>query len=391
MRMSWIIALVIAVAAGAWIASGAFLGDDESGAATAETEADGDVAAPERPTPTVRIMNSVAETMTNALILQGRTVADREVMLSAETDGPVTDVMIERGSVITSGELIARLAPEDREARLAEARALLTQREIEFVAAERLNEQGHASDTSLAQARAALDSALALYELAEVDLHRLDINAPFDGYVQDRYVEVGTYVRAGDDIATIIDLDPIRVAGQVSERHLGQIELGSVGEVILIDGRVVQGMVSYISAVASEATRTFQLEVEIPNPDGAIIQGLTAELRLPTRPIAAHRLSPSVLNLADDGQVGVMAVTEDSMTEFMPVQVVGATSDEIWVAGLPEELSIIVVGQGFVQSGILVETTIVDGVPNRPDATTEATASASLAAETAEASAQGSN
>jgi multidrug efflux system membrane fusion protein len=243
----------------------------------------------------------------------------------------------------------------------------------------------------LAQARAALDSALALVELAEVGLHRLEIAAPFDGYVEDRYVEVGTYVRAGDDIATIIDLDPIRVAGQVSERHLGQIELGTVGEVSLIDGRVVPGMVSYISAVASDATRTFQLEVEIPNPDGEIIQGLTAELRLPTRPVAAHRLSPSVLNLADDGQVGVMAVTEDSMTQFMPVHVVGASADEIWVAGLPDELTIIVVGQGFVQSGILVETTLVDGVPNRPDATEAATASASLDMTASDGSAQGNN
>ena len=389
MRTSWIIALVIAVGAAAWIASGVFFGSGDTDAATVEAE--GETAEPERPIPTVRIMNSVAEPLTHALTLQGRTVADREVVLSAETDGPVTEVLIERGSEISAGDLIARLAPEDREARLAEARALYTQREIEFIAAERLNEQGHASDTSLAQARAALDSAMAMVELVQVDLNRLEIRAPFDGYIEDHFIEVGTYVRAGDDIATILDLDPIRVAGEVSERNLGQIELGAVAEVGLIDGRVVPGVVSYISAAASDATRTFRLEVEIPNPDGAIIQGLTAELTVPTQQVIAHRLSPSVLNLADDGQVGVMAVTEDSMTEFMPIEVIGATSDEIWVTGLPETLSIIVVGQGFVQPGVQVETTLVDGVPNRPDAT----ASASLAAETAgadvDAGAEGSN
>ena len=366
MRTSWIIALVIALGAIAWIGSGQLLGTDETDAAATVEE---ETVEQERPTPTVRIMNSVAETFANALILQGRTVADREVMLSAETDGPVTEVNVERGSDIGAGDLIARLAPEDRQARMAEAAALLAQREIEFTAAERLHGQGHVSDTNLAQARAALDSALALHELAGVDMHRLDVVAPFDGHVEDRYVEVGTYVRAGDNIATILDLDPIRVAGQVSERHLGQIEMGAVAEISLIDGRVLPGVVSYISAAASEETRTFQLEVEIPNPDGAIIQGLTAELRLPTRQIVAHRISPSVLNLADDGQVGVMAVTEDNITEFLPVQVVGATSDEIWVAGLPETLSIIVVGQGFVQPGVVVEATVVDGVPNRPDAT----------------------
>lgn len=388
MRVSWIIALGIALLAGAWIVAGAVFGNGDPGGASDEAAAE--PVDQERPIPTVRVMESVAEAMTDTLVLQGRTVADREVSLSAETDGPVIEVPVERGSQVTQGQVIARLAPEDRLARLAEARALLSQREIEFNASQTLNERGHASDTTLAQARAALDSALALVELAEVALHRLEVVAPFDGYVQERRVELGTYVRAGDEIATIIDLDPIRVAGQVSEQNLGDFELGTVAEVSLIDGRVVPGVVSYISASASEATRTFQLEVEIPNPDGAIIQGLTAELRVPTQQVVAHRVSPSVLNLADDGRVGVMAVTEDNMTAFMPVEIVGATSDEIWLAGLPETLSIIVVGQGFVQPGIQVEPTLVDGVPNRPDATT----SASLAAETAgatEVSAEGSS
>ena len=367
MRTSWIIALVIGVMAAAWIAGGYFIGNDATDAATVEAEAE--AAAPERPMPSVRIMQSVAEPMTNSLTLQGRTVADREVTISAETDGPVTEVLVERGSEIAEGDLIIRIAPEDRHARLAEAEALYSQREIEFIAAERLNEQGHASDTTLAQARAGLDSAMAMVELAQVDMNRLEIVAPFDGYIEDRYVEVGTYVRAGDQIATILDLDPIRIAGQVSERHLGQIELGAVAEVGLIDGRTVPGVVSFISAAASEATRTFRLEVEIPNPDGAIIQGLTAELRVPTQQIIAHRISSSILNLADDGRVGVMTVTDDNVVEFLPITIVGTTSDEMWVTDLPDSLALIVVGQGFVQPGVQVETMLVDGVPNRPDAT----------------------
>ncbi|MEM7442685.1 MAG: efflux RND transporter periplasmic adaptor subunit [Pseudomonadota bacterium] len=387
MRTSWIIALVIGVGAGAWIAGGVLLGggDTDAGAVEAEVE----TVEEERPLPTVRIMESVAEAMTNSITLQGRTVADREVSLSAETDGPVLEAHVERGSHVSAGDLLARLAPEDRQARRAEAEALYRQREIEFIAAERLNQQGHASDTSLAQARAGLDSAMALVELSQVDLDRLDIVAPFDGIIEDRYVEVGTYVRAGDQIATILDLDPIRVAGEVSERHLGQIGLGTVAEVGLIDGRVVPGAVSFISAAASEATRTFRLEVEIPNPDGTIIQGLTAELTVPTQQVIAHRLSASVLNLADDGQVGVMAVNEDNVTEFLPIRIVGATADEIWVSGLPDTVSIVVVGQGFVQPGIEVEATLVDGVPNRPDATT--TASVSVGASEQDSASEGSN
>ncbi|MEQ9813019.1 MAG: efflux RND transporter periplasmic adaptor subunit [Azospirillaceae bacterium] len=370
MRVSWLIAFLIAAAAIAWIGSSyVFPAQEETSAA------ESDPAATETPAaaahqPAVRVMTISAQPMTNALELQGRTIANRQTEVRSEVDALVAEIMAERGELIEEGQMIARMAVEDRQARVREAEALVAQRRIEFEAAERLNNQGYRSDTDVAQARAQLDSAEALLELARINLERINIRAPFGGVVAERPIEVGNYVRVGDTVATILDLDPITVAGQVAERFLGQIEYGTVAQVTFINGQTVPGVVSFIASTTDPATRTYRVEVEVPNPDNRIIEGLTARLDLPIRQVEAHLLSPAVLNLSDGGEVGVYAVNEDNVVEFHPGSIVGSNGELVWLGGLPETLRIIVVGQGFVTPGTEVEVEEVDEIPNRPDALT---------------------
>lgn len=370
MSRSWLIALFIALAAGGWVAFGSILTNPDQAPADqqAADQSSGPAAEPDQPVIEVRAMTVSAGPITSGLVLQGRTVADRSVTLRAETDGPVEAVMVTRGERVSAGDEIVRLAVEDREAVLAESEALVRQREIEFDAALRLNQQGYRSETDLAQAQAALDAARARLELARQQLSRIIVRAPFDGVVNDRLVETGDYVRAGDNIAYLIDLDPIRVQGQISERFIGQIELGTVGMVTLVGGQEVTGVVSYIGNVASEQTRTFPIELEIPNPENRVIEGLTAEMRMPTREVVGYRLPSSVLSLADNGEVGVYTVDDGNLVQFHAAQIVGGDADSVWLTGLPETMDLIVVGQGYVRPGTEVAVRYVDELPNRPDA-----------------------
>jgi multidrug efflux system membrane fusion protein len=370
MSRSWLIALFIALAAGGWIAFGSMLTQPEQAADSESEPATQAVAEQaERPLPSVRVLPVSAQTLTSGMVVQGRTTADRYVTIRSETEGPVEEVLVERGESVSAGQELVRLDVEERQARLAEAEALVRQREIEFAAAERLNQQGYRSETDLVRAEAALDSARANLELARQSLDQTVIRAPFDGVINDRMVEDGDFLRVGDSIAHLIDLDPIRVEGQIAERFIGQIEVGTVGMVRLVGGQEVPGVVAYIGRVASDQTRTFPVEVEIPNPEGRIIEGLTAQLQLPTRQVVGYRLPSSVLNLADDGQVGVYTVDGDNMVRFHAAEIVGGDADTIWLAGLPDQMDLIVVGQGYVSDGSEVEVQYVDEIPNRPDAT----------------------
>lgn len=355
MKRSWIIAGLVAVAATGWLVSGQI--DLGLSVPTAPTAAQSLVSGPQVPeiVPRVRVAVSVAEPVTNELILQARTVAKRRVDLRAETHGVVEEILVARGAAVEAGAPLVRLSVDEREARIAEARALLEQREIEFTAAEELNRRGYRANTQLAASRAALDAARAALRLAEVQVENLLVSAPFDGVIAERMVELGDYVDVGDPIARLLDFDPVRIVAQVSERHLGVITEGIPGRARLVDGQTLEGTVTFVATEANPATRTFAVELEVPNGDGRIIEGVTAELILPYADIRAHRLPPSALTLSDGGLIGVKAVDDEDRVVFHPVDIVDGDREAIWVSGLPDRLRIILVGQDYVRAGDVVE------------------------------------
>ena len=126
--------------------------------------------------------------------------------------------------------------------------------------------------------------------------------------LDDRNAEVGHYLQIADPVATIIDLDPIVLVGYATERDVSQLEIGGPARARLLDGREVVGALRFIAARAETETRTFRIEVEVPNSDYEIRDGLSAELVVPVEDVPAHRVSPAVLTLGPNGEVGVKLV-----------------------------------------------------------------------------------
>jgi len=340
---SWTLTLTITLLVVLWVLSGSFSEDDIK-VAPAEQN-------PIAKQLNVRVESSVAEPMTNRFILQGQTLAKRKITLKAETSGTVKSIQIDRGELVKPGAKLLQLAVDIRDARLVEAKSLLLEREAQYAAAKSLKQEGFQAEIEIAKAKAELDSAKSMVTMAELELERINVEAPISGIVNTRMVEIGDYVSPGDPLLVIVDLNPIRIVGQVSERYLGQIQVGKVGEIRLLDNTIIKASVSYVGSVASENTRTFPVEMEIPNPRGEIIEGITAELHLPIKKVMAHKIPPSALSLLDNGTLSVKAVDKESVVIAHPIQILGETKDGIWLGGLPPKLSIITVGHEFVKPG----------------------------------------
>jgi multidrug efflux system membrane fusion protein len=116
----------------------------------------------------------------------------------------------------------------------------------------------------------------------------------------------------------------------------------------------VRGTIRYVAPVADSATRTFAVELEVDNREGQLRAGGTAELRIPAETVLAHRISPSLLTLDDEGNVGVKIINTNGEVEFVEADIAIAETNGIWVAGLPPTATIITVGQGFVPDGAVV-------------------------------------
>ncbi|WP_366553762.1 efflux RND transporter periplasmic adaptor subunit [Aquibaculum sediminis] len=347
MNRSLLLAILIAVGATLWVVSGPLLSQDDG---PDMQKAPAALDRSER-RPDVRVRQQQAEPHTLELIINGRTEMTREVEIRAEQSGAVVKLPGKKGDVLEEGALIARLADRDRSAAVEEARARLTSRELEFNAADRLLQRGHTAETQHAAARAEMQQARAALRRAEVALEQLEVRAPFAGVLEERSAELGDFLREGDTVARLVDLDPLLVVAMVNERDIGDLSVGDRGTARLADGREAEGRLRYIARTAEEATRTFRVELAIPNPSNVFPAGVTAELRLPLEVVPAHLVSPAILVLADDGTVGVRAVDEEDRVVFHPVTIIEQRPEGVWVAGLPDEVTLITVGQEYVLAG----------------------------------------
>ncbi|MBO0346127.1 efflux RND transporter periplasmic adaptor subunit [Roseibium sp. CAU 1637] len=303
----------------------------------------------------VQVTKLVARDRSATLEIHGRTEAHAKVQVQAETAAVVISRPTNAGEQIAKGDVLCQLDAGTRQAKVLEAEANLAQAELNFKAADRLSQNGYTAQTTLAAQQAGLNAAKARLQEAQEELKWVTVRSPIDGIIESPMADVGTRLNVGDTCATVVDFNPMIAIGQVSERNIGKLSLGMPAEVKLISGQTVQGALSYIGPAADPDTRTFRIEVEIDNHDGTTRDGLTALTRIVLPSEKAHLIDSSILTLNDDGQVGVRAVSDDNVTQFHPVSVMGGGDDGMWVKGLPDTLDVITVGQDYVKDGEKVQ------------------------------------
>jgi len=306
----------------------------------------------------VRVQELIAQPLLREIIITGRTAPYRMATVRAEIDGRVTEILAERGARVQKNQLIARLAVDDRETRLKEAQALLSQRETDYKAKRDLAKKGFQAETQIAEAFALLESAKNGVMQAQLAVNNLAIKIPFDGVLTQRPVEIGDYVRVGDVVAEIMDETKFLVIGDLNELERAAVRVGNRAEVRLITGDTVTGKISLLATQADSATRTFQIEVEITNNDKTFAAGQTCEIIIPMETIAAHQISAALLSLNDAGIVGVKAVNLENKVEFYPAELIRSEGSGVWLKNLPTKLRLITVGQGFVRLGDVVQPTV---------------------------------
>ena len=358
--------------------------------------------------------HSSAQAIKSAVVLRGQTEAARQVEVRSETSATVISPPLPSGTFIEAGQLLCKLDPGTRgalfaeaksrlaeansrlseaksripesHARVIEARARLDEANVNQNAAVKLSEDGFATDTrvkgadaavaaaeagveaaksglsaatsGIQSAEAGIESAMAGIAAAEKELSRLEITAPFKGLLEAKTAELGSLLQPGSLCATIIQLDPIKLVAFVPETEVNRIEMGApAGGRLAAGGDEIRGVVTFLSHAADPTTRTFRVEIEVPNPDLTIRDGQTAEILIGASGTTAHLLPQSALTLNNDGALGLRVINAEGVVRFQTVQLLRDTVDGVWLTGLPEKLDVIVVGQEYVTAGVKVDPT----------------------------------
>jgi membrane fusion protein, multidrug efflux system len=352
MKARHIAAVGIVAAAGLWIASGHFL-PHESAQSKASIRSDTAARKPFR----VAVIEANVVDHKRKLVLAGHTEADRRVTVTARSGGVLTELRVRRGARVKEGEIIAVLSDDARKSQVAQAESLVIQRRTELEAKRRLIASGAVPKLELVNLEAQLAAAEAALASAQAELERGFVRAPFSGIVNDLTIEVGgsSLPMMGKEIGSIVSLDPMLAVVEVSERRLAGLRQGELAEVKLTTGERVTGKIRYVAKTATQNTRTYRVEVELANPDGAIPDGITAEVAIPVKATPAARVPRSALTIASTGDIGVRTVDENGTVAFSRVNIVEDEQTYMWITGVRDGARVIVQGQDFVREGQVVD------------------------------------
>ena len=369
-----IVAILVLIAAVVWVATGEFTtvgGDQANVVAQASEPEKSEPADPAANLRTVAAVTPIIEPHAIEIRLSGVTAPEKSALLAARSNGVIAQMNIVKGAPIRAGDVVMTLEGSDVIAGAKVAEVALDQRQRELEVAQKLFAKGNTSELSLIGARSAEAAAEAQLSQAKAAVDRLILRAPFNGVVDSVDVEVGEWVQVGTPITTILALDPIVVKTEISEMDVRNIATGAQAHVRLVKGIEMDGRVRFISETASAETRTFAVEVALPNPTRDIPAGMTAEVTLYTDPVPAVMVPRSIITLSDDGKIGLRVVGADNVARFAPVELIDDTPDGLVLTGVPEDVRIIVSGQDLVRDGEKVNVVV-------PPATNTGTSTAAV-------------
>ncbi|MBF7073468.1 efflux RND transporter periplasmic adaptor subunit [Glaciecola sp. MH2013] len=350
MKKPHIIAIVMTLIIVLWMASGIFSSNDGVEEEKKPTQANQKML--------VQVEDKNAERVFLTLTIQGQVEPNRQVSIRSDLKGRIASLKFEEGDFVQAGEVLASLDIEDREIRLERQKALLKSRQESYKRTKTLSQSSLQSQSMLEDAFAELKAAESELAQLEFEISKLNILAPFDGIVESRTVEAGSFVNENAEIAQLVDNRTLKVIAPVAQRDIQKVSLGKLATIKLATGEELAGKVSFISPVANQSTRTFRVEILLDNENGDLPAGMSAEIHIPTVEVNAHFISPAILALDTAGNIGVKTVTDNAKVEFHSIDIVKSETAGLWVTGLPPRARIITIGQGFVEAGAAVDIQI---------------------------------
>ena len=409
MKRSIFIAFIILAAVVGWIGSGQFsnnvVAQDEETQEVLKTETsyseNSENNESEEFTFSVETKIFTSSLIDQSIELQGQTIHNKKIDVKSETSGKINSIVFSRGDNVSENSEMITISLEDRKEKLLSAEKdlerlskeiilneknrdnLLRQNverielyEIEYASAKQLIDKGLSSksklslasfnlanakadredikikfESTLASLEAQITNVKSVLKNIKLDINKTSIKAPFDGIISEKMVEETEFISVGTPLFSIIDLDPIKIEGYLSEFDVNKVSVGTKAFIEDSNGIKKSGIISFISPSAETSTRTFEITIEADNKDLSYKSGITTKIVIKGSELKAHKIPPSILTLLDDGTVGVKAVDNENMVIFYPTKTIKDTIDGMWVSGLPEKVNLIVSGQDYISLG----------------------------------------
>jgi multidrug efflux system membrane fusion protein len=419
-KSSYLLAGLIALLVGLWMASGSFMKDtpaaiNDSDQAEADSGADMPKQADVTSSFTVSAVSVQNETINRTIRANGVSEAAFDVTVSSKIDGNIIRIPATEGSEIKQGDVLVVLDKGTLPEQIAAAKAELNAAEKSYDAAQKQSKgtlkeelaaaranlvvtekrlsianelakenftapvelaqlkadyenarvqlakiemaQNYSSELEVAQNMARVEAARASLAALETQLEDSTIRSPVSGLLETLHVEKGERMRRDAAAATILGMDTLSVIVAVPQNDIAQISVGDMVDVKIAGAGTNRGKVTKIASRSNQATRTFDVEVSVQNKDRKLRGGVTVEATIDVGTIAAFGLSPAHLSVSSDGSL-FAKISVDGIVQKIDVNMVRSGGEKVFVSGLPDGAIVLTVGQAFVEAGDNVDVVL---------------------------------
>jgi membrane fusion protein (multidrug efflux system) len=301
----------------------------------------------------------------------GTVEATERVSVVSEIDALVEALPFVEGAFVAKGSVLARLRDADLKAQVERAKALRDEARVAYERLARLTEEELLSRQEKDSAAARVAVAEADLRVAEVQLAKTRVLAPFAGLLSRRLVSPGAFLRAGDPIVELAAIDQVKVAFAVPERHLAAFSAGSGIELssVAYPGVSFAGEILLVDPLVDPVTRSARLLARVENPGRRLRPGMSVEVRATLAVREAALTVPEEAVFAEGDANYVFLVAADSTVERRAVTLGSRQGGRVEVvAGLAAGDTVVRTGHQKLFPGAKVTPVVPAGDPDaQPD------------------------
>ena len=281
-----------------------------------------------------------ARTALNAAREQSRGTLAEE-LAAAKANLALAEKRLEISEKLAKQEFSAPLEQVQLKADYENARAALAKIEVA---------QNFQADVNLSQSMARLEAAKSNLSVLLSQLDDSTILAPAAGRLETIHVDVGERLRRDGVAASILGMDKLSVVVAVPQTSIAQISLGDMVDVNIAGAGTRNGEVTRIASKTNPSTRTFDVEITVPNSDGSLRAGVTVEAAIDVGSVPAFAMSPAHLSVTGEGSL-TAKISDNGVVRSLPVKMVRSGAEKVYVSGLADGMILLTVGQAFVEAG----------------------------------------
>lgn len=300
----------------------------------------------------VRIMTLSPRPFSEYLEVTGTVEARNHIQIVVEEGGIVHRIKRDKGSLVKKGDTLIVLENRMIEAGYKESNAALHQAELDYKSMKVMYEKRAISENEYLAAKYGLDRARAAFDLAKARYDKLFLKAPLTGYVNNRFYDIGSYAMPMTPILDFMDNAVMKISAGVAERFLNDIHIGTPVEISFdaYPDLKLKSEVSFINRSIDPLSRTFQIEIEIPNPGRKLAPQMIANLKLLRRSYQDRIVIPMDAVIESE-QGRFVFVAENDQARKVPIQMLVIYEDSVLVNGLEPGKVLIVMGQQELTDG----------------------------------------